>query len=174
MATEPFTMGASTRRFQHWVGEMVRGVEQDMVPTLLRKVTFDFLRKVIKRTPVDTGRARAGWTVWLDKQGKPVNITADAPNADNRSISEGRAASDFKEKLGRGSVQWITVVNGVRYIVFLEFGGSDQAPAGMVRITIREFEMGGNLDQEMLQQLERTIIQADRTAFAGSRRTLPG
>lgn len=167
MAVEPFSMEFEQRRFNLWIGEMIRGAEQDTVPQILRKIAFDFLRKVIKKTPVDTGRARAGWTAWLDQQGEFVNLTADAPNASVKAVSEGKQAGDFEERLGRGPIQFITLINGVHYIVFLEFGSSDQAPAGMVRLTMRELQMGGEVDKAMLEELEKTIVQADRLAFSG-------
>lgn len=97
----------------------------------LKKVMIDLLRKVIQRTPVDTGRARAAWAPFLKAENVNVKLSGDP-----KAISEGIAKGEFVVQ--SGSKPGILVVNGVNYSVYLEYGSSDQAPQGMVRISMRE------------------------------------
>lgn len=164
----PFSLEFETRKFQRWTQELIDGVEDDVAEDALRKIAFDFTRKVIMRTPVDTGRARAGWTAWIDKQPEfQVRIGGTDPAA----VREGKARSDYEEDL-QGPRKSITIVNAVEYIMALEFGHSAQAPAGFMRITMRELQYGPEMTLELQRQLNKTIRQADRTAFRGG--GLPG
>ena len=54
------------------------------------------------------------------------------------------------------------LVNAVDYIVILEFGGSDQAPAGMMRLTFRELQAGETLTKALRDELVREIIATNR------------
>lgn len=68
-----------------------------------KKVSFDIHSRIKARTPVDTGRAKAGWMLQIG------------------------GSEDL-------------IFNNVEYINMLEYGHSQQAPAGMVRVTIAEFQ----------------------------------
>lgn len=78
---------------------------------------------IIKATPVDTGRARANWfpSIGTIKHGtstltEVITTIEDAP----------------------GKVFYLT--NNLPYIKPLEFGSSKQAPQGMVRVAVANFE----------------------------------
>jgi hypothetical protein len=100
---------------------------------VIRKVGIELLSSVIKKSPVDTGRFRANWNVSL---GNPDYSTSDATDKGGAvSIARGAAAlSGF----GTGGVAYIT--NNLPYAQRLENGYSTQAPAGMVRITVAQFQ----------------------------------
>jgi len=66
-------------------------------------IGIEVFRRVTLRTPVDTGKARAGWYY----KAKPDQFT---------------------------------IRNNTNYIVYLEYGHSQQAPAGIVRITLKEIK----------------------------------
>ena len=92
------------------------------------------------RTPVDTGRLRGNWQIAIDRQ--PQGVTdrkASAATAEARAV-----AQQFKE----GSI-WI--VNNAPYAANIEYGlygdgpltsggFSKQAPRGMLRVSIAEFD----------------------------------
>lgn len=99
--------------------------------TFLKRVMIDLLRKVIRRTPVDTGRARAAWAPFLRAEGVNVRLSGD-----EKAIQEGIAKGEFVVQ--SGSKPGILVVNGVNYAIYLEYGSSSKAPEGMVRISMRE------------------------------------
>ncbi len=152
-----FTVESELGKLEEWTRDITRGMDRDGKRKFLRAAALEFLRRVIRRTPVDTGRARAGWTAFLDAEGVPVHIGGNDADA----IREGKKLSRFETDFA-GTEQYIEVDNGVVYIVELEFGHSQQAPRGMVRITI--LEMTGRLDQHALDALDDVVAEADRKA----------
>ena len=82
--------------------------------------------------PVDTGRFRSNWQYGFNYQNPAVDYSAHDPT--------GRAA---RERISaaiqpRRGVHFLT--NNLDYARDLEFGKSQQAPQGFVRIVVREFE----------------------------------
>lgn len=97
-----------------------------------RRIFFDLLRRVIMKTPVDTGRARAGF-------GAGAEASGASPSYDTEPKREGRALSTFHESKA-GTRLRLKCVNAVVYAEMLEHGHSGQAPFGMVRVSIAEIE----------------------------------
>lgn len=99
--------------------------------TTVRKGVFAVMTDIIKASPVDTGMFRSNWQ--LGVMGKPNSV-----------IEEVRSESDvldgikpvLTEPLG---TTW-HFVNNLPYANRLEFGYSDQAPTGMVRNAVKNFE----------------------------------
>lgn len=97
--------------------------------TVVRKATLDIFSRVVLRSPVDTGRFRANWNV---SYGQPnASVTTDTGQGRIQAEIASVATSPV------GSVSYLT--NGLPYARRLEYGYSKQAPAGMVRLTVREF-----------------------------------
>jgi len=97
-------------------------------------IVFSIFGQVIKRTPVDTGRAKNNWTVTENKPAVGVNSNesrAPIGSLSSRSLQELSKITD--------DLTLDILTNNLPYIERLEFGSSSQAPAGMVRITVREF-----------------------------------
>lgn len=97
--------------------------------TVVKKIAMDLWTKITLKTPVDTGRARAGWGLSI---GKPIVATPAVgkypqPGMPNMSSIDGK--------------QVVYILNNVDYVPFLESGTSDQAPAGMIRLAIAEVEL---------------------------------
>jgi hypothetical protein len=107
---------------------MVEAAKGD-VETVVRKVTLDLFRKVVLRSPVDTGRFRANWNV---SYGTP-DVTVTASKIKSRGDAEAAKALT----LPVGGVTWLA--NGLPYSERLEYGWSKQAPGGMVRLATAEF-----------------------------------
>jgi hypothetical protein len=98
--------------------------------TVARKVSFDVFRAVALRSPVDTGRFRANWNV---SYGTPdLGVTA--------STNQARSTQQVARSLSLPVGGVVFMANGLPYAEELEFGSSKQAPVGMVRVTVREFE----------------------------------
>lgn len=109
-------------------------LSREEVPKALRRFALDALNRIIKRTPVDTGRARGGWLPFAEDQGLPVDIGS---TIGGEGVAIGRGEGSWKE--GReGDVIYIEIINRVPYIIFLEYGSSKQAANGMVRITMMQ------------------------------------
>lgn len=92
---------------------------------LLRGAALAAAQAAILATPVDTGRARGGWSVAVNRDPTPGDFPPDLTG----SLAIGRAVSVLG--VPSGKIDFINVVNAVEYIDFLENGSSKQAPAGM-------------------------------------------
>lgn len=105
-----------------------QGVRAD---TVIRKAIGETSKRVILRTPVDTGRARANWQATI---GAPASGEVNAVGA-QAAIAQAESAA----AQAPGQVFWL--VNNLPYINRLEFEGwSRQAPAGMLRVSVAEFQ----------------------------------
>lgn len=149
-----------TEQFERWVDEFTAAIPRDVIPTALKKLATDFLHQVIDATPLKTGRARGGWGSFLVAEGVPIDrvVTGDA-EAVRQGLSEGSYEADFD-----GREQFIELVNGVEYIVVLEYGHSAQAPYGFVRVTFRRMEGGDAAVKAFLDELDAADKKADRRA----------
>ena len=172
-----FDLDFDIEGFREWTELAVKEVERDTARKVLRALALDFIRRVIEKTPVDFGRARAGWASFAVKMGRsprigegkdPSGLTPGVAQTGKgvgkettAEQAKGLAEGSFKESF-RGADQFIDIINGVSYIVFLEFGSSDQAPGGMMRITFKEMQMGGRPGKEMKAQLVKTFAQVNR------------
>ena len=113
-----------------------------------RKLAFEVFGRVILRTPVDTGRCRANWSVSVGSM-KTNTTTATDPTGQATKAAAQSAAMSWN---GKGS---IFISNNLPYVAKLEYGGypnppkhgvktaggySIQAPQGMVRVTVEEMK----------------------------------
>ena len=104
------------------------------VDVVVRKIAIDMLSRIVLRTPVDTGRARANWVVSIGV--RPTLISRDAGDPSGRTTIE-KGTRILLGYQGAITTAWLT--NGLPYILPLENGSSKQAPGGMVRLTVQEF-----------------------------------
>ena len=91
---------------------------------IVSKTVIDLFYAIVKRTPVDTGRAKANWFLGYD----PDNEIGKHDLND---------ALEFGYDPDKGVTIWI--YNNLEYIIPLEEGWSDQAPRGMVSLSLTEF-----------------------------------
>ncbi len=95
----------------------------------VRKICLDLVTGIVLKTPVDTGRARANWFTSI---GSPTDNTTESTDSNGSATIASSLGAISK---ATGNVLWIT--NNLPYIYRLEFDSwSDQAPSGMVRVTI--------------------------------------
>jgi len=115
------------RKFAAFV-ERAKGNQEQVV----RKVALDLMTSFVMRSPVQSGRFRGNWQV-------QYTLT---PTTLDRVDPTGRAAiADATLDLSRIVMgQTIYLANHLPYAQRLEYGWSQQAPAGMVRITVAEFD----------------------------------
>ena len=98
---------------------------------VIRKIGLDLHGKIVKRMPVDTGRAKANTQTSLNNL--PSDSVIETDKTGIRTISSaGRQLASFT--LG----DTIFIYNNVEYILALEYGSSKQAPKGMFRISLEE------------------------------------
>lgn len=100
--------------------EKIREIFVRRTVDLMRLATIDFFRQAAISTPVDTGRARAGWT-------PSINVPSSYVPA------EGKYSMPSWPKLGTITVSdTVYITNNVPYIKRLNNGYSEQAPARFV------------------------------------------
>ena len=93
---------------------------------VFKGTVIGLFNKVVSRTPVKTGRLRKSWQ----------------PTINSPSVSLKKANGDAiitkvsQAKLGDS----IFLVNNLPYAQKIESGSSKQAPAGMVRVTVAEYQ----------------------------------
>ncbi len=104
---------------------------------LKRFSAFAIFEGIRDRTPVDTGVAAADWRL-------KAHAPDDSPAMEPRPYLRGKGTPidppptpRLPKRIANDSPIFIT--NPQRYIEFLENGTSDQAPAGMVAITLEEW-----------------------------------
>ncbi|WP_115746919.1 HK97 gp10 family phage protein [Escherichia coli] len=111
-----------------WAGQL-----DNQLDVVLQKVAIEILSRIVEKTPVDSGRARANWQVSLNVV--PGGYDDDAfDKSGGTAISKGQA-----EALKAQAEDSVYIVNNAPYILKLEEGSSTQAPSGMVTITVQEF-----------------------------------
>lgn len=117
----------------------------DNAGQVVRKVSIDMMGRVVKRSPVDTGRFRANWTMNF---GSPdLSTSADVDKTGDSTIkTQAERLAGFK--IGPE----VYIMNSLPYAIRLENGYSQQAPIGMVKITIAEF-------QTMVDEAAREVQQ---------------
>lgn len=102
------------------------------IDLVIRKIALDLFKRVIMKSPVDTGRFKGNWQVAIGSI--PAGVLAIDDKSGTATISKMTAAV-----LGLKAGQVIYLVNNLEYARPLEYGQSKQAPAGVVRITLQEF-----------------------------------
>lgn len=104
--------------------------------TVLKRTALSIFTNIVRRTPVDTGMARASWVIGVNNYAAPANMPEGTQldgDAATR-VSMGRTgALDAAQPYSL-----VVISNYLPYIQFLENGSSQQAPNGMVRLSIEE------------------------------------
>lgn len=100
---------------------------------VFREVVIEIGSAVIRLSPVDTGRFKGNWQLTIDA---PSTHSLDSyDKSGHETIAELVAQAN---QLEAGQAAYI--VNNLIYGIPLEYGHSDQAPAGMVQITLARFQ----------------------------------
>lgn len=138
MASETFTL--SLAAFAKKAPEQAR--------TVVRKVSIDLLTATVLRTPVGNpdlwqskppkgyvgGRLRANWTVSIGAPDTTTTAAIDKSGA--ATIGAGSATIEAAD-----TTQAIYMTNSLPYALPIEYGHSGvQAPAGMVRVSVADFQ----------------------------------
>ncbi|QQP96546.1 hypothetical protein [Lysobacter enzymogenes] len=115
---------------------------------VVRAVSIDLLTRIVLRSPVGNpslwkgkapkgyvgGRLRANWNTRLG--GPDLSTTTAVDKSGQNTISTGSAIIG-----GADGQQDIYIMNSLPYVREIEYEGhSKQAPAGMVRVTVTEFQ----------------------------------
>lgn len=115
---------------------------------VVRKLAFESFKRIILRTPVDTGRARANWGVTIGSPRSGAFNTEAVDKSGSRTLETARSQAEHFDCQGS-----IFMTNNLPYIGALEYGSSKQAPSGMVRVTVAE--MRGFITKARIGDLKR-------------------
>lgn len=111
--------------------ELVKKVRTDL-ETVAQAATAELFTRVVDRSPVRTGEFVANWQCAADS---PPQGTVEATDPEKGAARE-EAAKALTMPVG-GKVYF---VNNLPYGPALEHGWSDQAPTGMVGISVQEWD----------------------------------
>lgn len=115
------------RDFAKFIAEAKGNTQQ-----VAQKVAIGLSTSVIMKSPVDTGRFRGNW---FSGYSQPDNVS------DRVDVSGGATIADATATALRMNIgDTFFLVNNLPYAQRLEYGYSKQAPSGMVRLTITEFQ----------------------------------
>lgn len=120
------------RRFEQQIAAFVKKAKKRTAEESA-KVYRDLFAGITSKTPVRTGHARDSWRIGI---GSIDSSTAPEGAGEPEALSQ-QYAKLFgltMEQISRG----VHITNAVPYVALLEHGHSQQAPAGMVAVTIAE------------------------------------
>jgi hypothetical protein len=98
---------------------------------VIKATCMQLTEGIVMRTPVLTGRARGNWIATINYPSAYAVLDEDPEGANTIAKASGTAGD------APGNVFYL--VNNVPYARALEFGHSRQAPQGMVRVTVHDF-----------------------------------
>lgn len=104
----------------------------DKAQDVVRKTALELQAGMIEKSPVDTGRFKGNWQAGIGV----VNTATDSGDDKSGAGALGRTQTVLATwKPG----QKIILTNSLPYAKRLEYGWSDQAPGGMVRLTVQAY-----------------------------------
>lgn len=100
--------------------------------TVVKKTAIQLMDGVVLRSPVRSGRFRSNWMVGIGYQVATTVETMD-PTGDASRARVGPAMATWKPGVS------IFLTSNLPYAKRIEYGWSDQAPGGVVRLTVQDF-----------------------------------
>lgn len=123
----------SAKAFRLELDRWFKNEVEERIVLVAQKIGMEALRRVVLKSPVDTGRFRGNWLVAI---GSPAGGTvARTDKSGGETIREGSSVIT-----GLSEAQAIYLTNNLPYASALENGHSKQAPGGMVAVTLAELE----------------------------------
>jgi len=100
----------------------------------IRATLFEVSAAIIKETPADTGAARRNWQASVGR-----GATGDTAASGSVRSSEAKAIAEVDQTVSVAVGDLYYLTNNLPYIERLEYGWSEQAPGGMVRKNMQNF-----------------------------------
>ena len=121
-------MGSFANQVKAWERKTERKMD-----LAVRKIALEMFRRIILKSPVLSGRFRGNWQLAIGSVPEGTLELDDKTGA--ATIAKGAATA-----LGINAGDTIYFANNLPYARRLEEGYSQQAPNGMVALTIQEFQ----------------------------------
>lgn len=106
---------------------------QEKMDAIFQDIMVEIGESLIMLSPVDTGRFRGNWQLSIDAPSMQSLI-----NYDKQGFATLEKLVNEANALEMGQKAYI--VNNLVYAIPLEYGHSQQAPSGMVRVTLSRFQ----------------------------------
>ena len=145
-------MGTNIKEFNKNLKAFANTLVPQQVVVAQKKIALELFTRIIVKTPVDTGRARGNWQITIGAPATGVIETKgsskgpfSSPPPIGPGAGQGALTKGSKKVESVKGFVTIYITNNVDYIVYLEQGGdvgSDQAPNGMVAVSIEEVNAG--------------------------------
>lgn len=103
------------------------------IDTATRQATVLLATDVVMSSPVDKGRFRANWQFSAAGIQRATTVAIDRGGI----VTRNRLVAEI-QRTGAGGVTYLS--NSLPYAVRLENGWSDQAPRGMVKVAVQNFQ----------------------------------
>lgn len=104
----------------------------DKAEMVVRKTALELQSGMVEKSPVDTGRFKGNWNCGIGV----MNTATDSGEDKTGAGAVGRTQTVL-DGWKPGQTIWLT--NNLPYARRLEYGWSDQAPGGMVRLTVQDY-----------------------------------
>lgn len=139
-------MSVNTAEFFRQFDRSIADTEEQYYDAL-RLVALKLFKGIVLKTPVDTGRARMNWQIAFNSipsgtiDAEPDEGSSARAPAESAGSRRSYASAVSMVNSNRGEFDYIAISNNLPYISRLEYlGWSQQSPAGMVRVTLTEFD----------------------------------
>jgi hypothetical protein len=127
------TYTSDPKEFAAQVQAAINGLNNQMTQAF-RKVCVDLSSKLIRQTPVETGRCRANWWPSIDTPIQRADWDRFSPDGSSQVAEVEQVVGELQ--LGQRYV----ITNSLPYVESLNEGHSRQAPAGFVQALVSEAE----------------------------------
>ena len=109
------------------------------VANVVRRIAFELYTKITRGWPVDTGYSRANWRLAV---GEPDLTVLPPPPSGSAGQGEIYAPPDPDPAalVGIDGKEPVFITNNVDYAIYLEEGSSQQAPSGVVQVSVDQVE----------------------------------
>lgn len=115
------------------LSSIVDELEEDIGRTVIRRFGLGTLNRVIRKSPVDTGRFRGSWVVSIDRMSD--DFTSSTDRTGSATLARGSLVLNTFNLRNNDSIY---IQNNLPYAARLEAGSSTQAPSGVAGISVRE------------------------------------
>lgn len=122
------------------------GIAGKRIDFIMRKIAFDALAGVLRRSPVDSGRFRGSWRLSIDTVDQSVEPKPKSGTKGTRPRGTSPGGPEITAALAKLKTvtrhKTIHISNSLPYSVRLEKGHSKQSPNGIVGPTFLEVRLG--------------------------------
>lgn len=126
---------------------------------MAKELAARLLAKVIKRTPVDDGVLRRGWTAGKENTSEKGNVVG--VNGKNGYIQSLTVQKN-------GDVYEISVVNNTEYAAYVEYGHRTRDHKGWVKGRFMMTISASELEQQAPAIIEKKLMKLLKEAFDGN------